>query len=82
VAFIGNGAVDGRIELANMLRKRRYPEGKVALRNLSEHFENRIKTLYKDAPVTWKEQYTKAVFGGIEDYKTRVAGGKPRKRRI
>ena len=82
MAFIGHGAVDGRIELANMLRKRRYPRGNWAIVNLAEFFENRLKIMYKDAPVAWKKQYTKAVFGGIEDYKTRVAGGKPRKRMI
>lgn len=82
MAFIGSGAVDGRIELAQMLQKRRYPNGKRAIANLAEFFDNRIKTMYKNAPEEWKKAYTKAVFGGLEDYKIRVAGGKPRKRMI
>jgi len=69
MAFFGNGKVDGRMELEKMLSKRKYPKGKVAIRHLVEFFENRLKTMYKDAPETWKKGYAHAVFSGIENYK-------------
>ena len=80
MAYIGNGKVDGRIELGKMLQKRHYPKGVRAINNLKEYFENRLKTMYKDAPSKWKMEYTKAVFGGIEEYSRRVGGAKPKRR--
>lgn len=69
MAFVGNGRIDGRMELAALLRKRRYPSGKIAIRHIEEFFENRIKTLYKNAPAGWKTAYTNAVFAALERYK-------------
>lgn len=73
MAFIGDGGVSGRIELSDMLRKRRYPRGKIAIANLEKHFKNRLETMYKNAPKKWKTEYTKAVFGGIRKYKKLVS---------
>lgn len=76
MAFLGSGKVDGEIELSNKLRQRRYPRGKVAIRHIEEFFENRLKTMYKDAPPKWKKEYAKEVFGRIAKYKKLVFGRK------
>lgn len=66
MVYWGSGRVSGRIELGQILRKRRYPKGKRALHNIEEHFEALLRTTYKDAPKKWKKDFATAVFGGLQ----------------
>ena len=73
MAFVGTGKIAAEIESSNKIRQRRYPSGKVAIRHIEEFFENRINTMYKNAPSKWKGEYKKEISDGIARYKKAIA---------